>query len=301
MIDPNSDSPLRRKHLDASNINRSTYEKDNYQPTTAKEWEESLEEIVSLTNDNLIALERAKICAKSSESANTIDQVDFLNGRTNSRMMGNNSNVHHKNNESIPINNISSKLSCSRPRAMSASKANYNNSSSNNNSGNPNKTTTQSFDLWTTIPKNEFGIEKKVDLLFKKYKVMEDKVKKNEKDNSILQQIVNDNRVIIEKLSETNKNDKRVIYNMKEQFSNLKSRLETILNNEEIKERFTLPSHHYNNTIDKELITELVSQRVKDEIPKVVSEISKDIMKLFTKLSDKINLDYRINTNKRFV
>lgn len=76
--------------------------------------------------------------------------------------------------------------------------------------------------------RNVFSLERKVDLLFKKYKLMEDKLKRSEKEATQLRQVTSDLQAHLEKQSEAQKGDKRLLHSAKEQIAALRSRIDAL-------------------------------------------------------------------------
>lgn len=210
---------------------------------SATSWEESLEEIVNLADQNLAALERTKQSARGSainrfqgfDDAKNPLASSYDSSSYRSRMVSGSRGILTESNQAFGYTN-------------------------NNFS---------SFNQGRSYQQQEEA-ERKHELLTKKVKLLEEKIKKLEKDSSKTGEASEKNSESIKKILESHKADKKQVTALRDQVDSLKTRVELLLHAEQSREK--LKSAPISG-LDSETVNELVQKKMEKDFAKVLEEV----------------------------
>lgn len=222
----------------------------------SKYWEQSLNDIVSITDENLQRLADER-----------------------------NRNVHSSH-------TIQSQSQSSlRPRAQSLTR-------STGNILQPSKPLQNKQENVIT-QKVESDMDRKLDLLFRKTKLLHEKIKKFEKDSSDANNGLIESHKEISILKESQKTDKKIINTMKDQISTLKTELDMINTKEGIRDRVSRSeSLQLSNSDNLDEYKSSIVLTIKDELYRDVRDWSRSFLNEQMEGISKY-VDKRVNEEKR--
>ena len=212
--------------------------------SSAKAWDESFNEICQLSDQNLEKI---------------VDlQLAFYppNENNNNNNNNNNKRTSSSSSSSISLKNNNNPL------------FNHNNNSSSSNSNS--KT--------YAMPIPETSTDKKVEFLMRRARMLDEKIKRSEKDHDITKEDIKNINNLYQQLIENTKNDKRIIIQLKDQIHSMKNHIDntTNINDDKLtKIHSTILNNNNTNKIDDNTIDDIISTRIHHHMDKVVQEVAK--------------------------
>jgi predicted nucleic acid-binding Zn-ribbon protein len=153
------------------------------------------------------------------------------------------------------------------------------------------------------MPIPETSTEKKVEFLMRRAKMLDEKIKRSEKEGDISKEEIKSINNLCQQLIDNSKNDKKIIIQLKDQIHTMKSQIESIViqNDDKIAKLQSVIFHNNNNKIDDNTIEDIISTRIHQHMDKVVQEVAKTCASeqalFLSKWAERVNYENKSSNN----